>query len=40
MIIDILRMMREAEQVAARLQTERGPSAATLKAFDGAGLPQ
>ena len=30
-------MMREGEQVAARLQTERGPSAATLKALDGAG---
>jgi membrane dipeptidase len=34
---NILRVMRQAEQVAARLQRERGPSAATIEQLDGAG---
>ncbi|MDP9349161.1 MAG: dipeptidase [Gemmatimonadota bacterium] len=34
---NILRAMRQAEQVAARLQRERGPSAATIEQLDGAG---
>jgi membrane dipeptidase len=34
---NILRVMRAAEAVAARLQTERGPSEATIEELDGAG---
>ena len=34
---NILRAMRQAEQVAARLQRERGPSAATIEQLDGVG---
>lgn len=33
---NVLRVMREAERVAARLQRERGPSTATIEALDGA----
>lgn len=32
---NVLRVMREVERVAARLQKERGPSAATIEALDG-----
>ena len=32
---NILRVMRQAESVAARLQRERGPSVATIEALDG-----
>jgi membrane dipeptidase len=32
---NVLRVMREAERVAARLQRERGPSTATIEALDG-----
>jgi membrane dipeptidase len=32
---NVLRVMREAERVAARLQRERPPSTATLEALDG-----
>ena len=35
--LNVLRVMREAERVAARLQTERGPSTATIEALDAAG---
>ncbi len=34
--LNVLRVMREAERVAVRLQTERGPSTATIEALDGA----
>ncbi len=34
--LNVLRVMREAERVAARLQTERGPSTATIQALDAA----
>ena len=34
--LNILRVMREAERVAARLQAERGPSTATIEALDNA----
>jgi membrane dipeptidase len=33
--LNVLRVMREAEAVAARLQAARGPSPATLAALDG-----
>jgi membrane dipeptidase len=33
--LNVLRVMRDAERVAARLQKERGPSTATLQALDG-----
>jgi membrane dipeptidase len=33
---NVLRVMREAEAVAARLQAERGPSVATIEELDGA----
>jgi membrane dipeptidase len=33
---NVLRVMREAEQVAARLQAEREPSTATIEELDGA----
>ena len=32
---NVLRVMREAEGVAARLQSERGPSLATIEQLDG-----
>ena len=35
--LNVLRVMREAERVAARLQTERGPSTATIEGLDAAG---
>jgi elongation factor G len=34
--LNVLRVMREAERMAARLQTERGPSTATIETLDGA----
>ena len=34
--LNVFRVMREAERVTARLQTERGPSTATIEALDGA----
>jgi membrane dipeptidase len=33
--LNVLRAMRQAEEVAARLQRERGPSAATIESLDG-----
>lgn len=33
--LNVLRVMREAERVAARLKKERGPSTATIEALDG-----
>jgi membrane dipeptidase len=33
--LNVLRVLREAEQVAARLQKERGPSTATIQELDG-----
>jgi membrane dipeptidase len=33
--LNVLRVMREAERVAARLQKERGPSTATIEELDG-----
>jgi len=33
--LNVLRVMREAERVAARLQKERGPSTATIRELDG-----
>jgi len=35
--LNLLRVLRQAEQVAARLQRERGPSTATLAGLDSAG---
>jgi membrane dipeptidase len=35
--LNVLRVMREAERVAARLQKERGPSTATIEELDGRG---
>ena len=37
--LNVLRIMREAERVASRLQTERGPSTATIEALDGGRTP-
>jgi membrane dipeptidase len=34
--LNLLRVMREAERVAARLQASRPPSVATIEALDGA----
>lgn len=36
---NILRVLRTAEQVAARLQKERPPSVQTIQKLDGAGAP-
>ncbi len=36
---NILRVLRAAEQVAARLQKERPPSVQTIQKLDGAGAP-
>ena len=36
--LNVLRVMRRAEDVAARLQKERAPSVATIDALDGKGL--
>jgi len=35
--LNVLRVMREAERVAERLQQERGPSQASIEELDGAG---
>ena len=35
---NVLRVMREAEAAAARIQKERPPSTATIEALDGDGL--
>jgi membrane dipeptidase len=35
--LNVLRVMREVENVAARLQSERGPSEATIEQLDGEG---
>ncbi len=37
--LNVLRVLREAEAVAARLQQERGPSTATIEALDGRTAP-
>jgi membrane dipeptidase len=36
---NVLRVMREAEKVSKRLQTERGPSHATIEQLDGPSKP-
>jgi membrane dipeptidase len=37
---NVLRILGKAERVAAKLQTERGPSEATIEELDGKGAPK